>query len=189
MHQYAFAGVDRVRRQVHRVGQLRRGEALAADAQVAQTGRGIDREAAGDRAVGLGNRLVAIASARVVGVRNVDGRHAVGVAVDGDGQDRRRAAAVAVGQGVGVAVGQGLAVVQRIDRRIGIVQRVGVAAVGCSAPGCRRSAPRWPGSPAWRWRRHRRCRHRHRAARCRWPSGPCLPSRRWRRSGLPAYCR
>jgi hypothetical protein len=52
------------------------------------------------------------------------------VAVDGDAQGRRRAAAVAVGQGVGVAVGQALAVVQRIDRRVGVVQRVGVAAVG-----------------------------------------------------------
>ncbi len=64
-----------MRRQVGRVGQLRRGEGLATHRQVAQTGRRRDREAAGHRAVGLGNRLVAIASARVVGVRDVKGRH------------------------------------------------------------------------------------------------------------------
>src|SRR5574343_381003 len=128
--QLAFAAVNRVGCKVGRVGQLGGGEAFATDAQAAQASRGADREAASDRAVGFSDGLVTIGSARVVAVRDVQARQTVGVAVDGDGQGGRRAAAVTVGQGVGVAVGQRFAVVQSIDRRVRVVQRVGVAAVG-----------------------------------------------------------
>ncbi len=69
-----FASVDRVCCQISWIGQLGHRKGLAADAHAAQAGRCRDCESAGHRAAGFGDRLVAIAHPRVVGIGNTDRR-------------------------------------------------------------------------------------------------------------------
>ncbi len=103
------------------------GHGGAAYANAGEAGRGADTEATCRRACGL--RQGAVASRKAVGVRDTDARRAIGVAVNGDVEHGCRCRAVAIGQRVGVAVDQGLTVVERVHRWVGVVQCVAVSAV------------------------------------------------------------
>ena len=132
----AGASVDGVRRQVRRAAELGGREGDAADNDAGQTVRRADGDAASGCFAGVataGETLFidrGLAGHGTVAVNRDDARDAVGVAVDGDGQCRRAGVAVRIGDRVGVSLGQRLPRLQGIHRRIGVVQGVGVAAVG-----------------------------------------------------------
>ena len=93
------------------------GERVAVDiAVVAEHGDSDRRVLVGGGGVVLGHR-------RVVG------------APDGDGQGRGGGAAVAIGDGVGEHILQGLSGLQPIHQRIGIIDRIGVSAIGSQIQG------------------------------------------------------
>ena len=70
-----------------------------------------------------------------VAVNRYDARPAVGGAVDRDCQCRRARVAVGVGDRVGEGLGERIARLQGVDRSIGVVQPVAVAAVGTEHQG------------------------------------------------------
>ena len=114
---------------------MRCGEGNAADNDALQAVRGTDRDRARRRLAGIpgaGQPLLVdrcLARCSAIAIDRDDARDGVGVTVDGDGERRRAGIAVGVGNCVGVGLGQALPCLQRIDRRIGVVQGVGVAAV------------------------------------------------------------
>ena len=67
---------------------------------------------------------------RAIAVMRRDCRAAIGVAVDGDGERGGAGVAVGVGDRVGVGIREHLAVVQRIDHRVGVVHDIAVLAIG-----------------------------------------------------------
>ncbi len=94
-----------------------------------------------DRADGqrIGGIWIAVVGQGVAGDARRVGRYAADVvhrirnvvgAVDGDDDVRRCQAALAVADGVGVAVHQRFADGQRVDRRVGVVERIAVVAIG-----------------------------------------------------------
>ena len=112
------------------------GEGDAADNDAGQTVRRADGDGASGCFAGIATAGEALfidrglASHGTVAVNRNNARHAVSVAVDGDAQRRRAGVAVRIGDRVGVGLGQRLAGLQGIHRRVGVVQGVGVAAVG-----------------------------------------------------------
>ena len=132
----AGAGVDGVCREVGGVPELRRSERGAADDDAGEPVRCADGDRAGGRFAGVaaaGEALFVdrgLARCAAVAVNRNDARHAVGIAVDGDDERRRAGVAIRIGDRVGVGLAQRLAGLQGIHRRVGVVERVGVAAVG-----------------------------------------------------------
>ncbi len=122
--QGAFASVD-ADWAAAKIAELCFGHGGAAYANAGEA-RGADTEATCRRACGL--RQGAVASRKAVGVRILT-LGAIGVAVNGDVEHGCRCRAVAIGQRVGVAVDQGLTVVERVHRWVGVVQCVAVSAV------------------------------------------------------------
>ena len=57
--------------------------------------------------------------------------------MDGDRQCGAAGAAVAIADLVGEGIGERLAVIERVHRRVGVVQGVGVVAVGLESQDCR----------------------------------------------------
>src|SRR6185369_9461038 len=105
---------------------VRRGGAGAAGC------RNVQRRGAGEVGVGVVGQHVAGGGVRhrVFDHRvGIGGRNRLAVAVNGDHQVGGRAVRAAVVGGVVERVGQGLTVVQVVDRGVGVVERIGVAAV------------------------------------------------------------
>ena len=119
--------------------ELGEADAGAADGDAAQAVVGGEGDAAGAGLGGVGHRGEAglehggLARSCAVAIPRRDGGAAVGDAVDGDGELGDVAEGAGIGQGVGKNLGQGVAGLQGIDRRIGVVEGVGVAAVGADA--------------------------------------------------------
>src|SRR5690554_2431378 len=72
---------------------------------------------------------------RAIDILGHDGRCPVGVAIDGDSQSGGISITIDVGQGVAELFGQRLAVLERVDHGIVIVQRISVAAVRADGQG------------------------------------------------------
>src|SRR5690554_5784733 len=72
---------------------------------------------------------------RAIDILGHDGRCPVGVAIDGDSQSGGISITIDVGQGVAELFGQRLAVLERVDLGIVVVQRIGVAAVRADGQG------------------------------------------------------
>ncbi|KWT96744.1 hypothetical protein APY03_2177 [Variovorax sp. WDL1] len=139
--QHAVGGDDGLRRAGGRGLQLRQRQGRAVDADAAQAVGGADREGACARFAGVacageaGLVHAELAGRRAVLVAyhdagNVVARATVGGPGDRDRELRDVGAARAVGDGIGVDLGQRLAGRQGLHARIGVVQRIGVAAVG-----------------------------------------------------------
>ena len=69
-----------------------------------------------------------LARCAAVAVNRNDARHAVGITVDGDDERRRAGVAIRIGDRGRCRSARCLAGLQRVNRRVGVVERVGVAA-------------------------------------------------------------
>ena len=111
------------------------GEGGAADDDALQAVRGTDSDRARRRLAGIpgaGQPLLvdrSLARRSTIAINRNDARGAVGIAVDGDDELGGGGITITVGQRIGVPIRQALSGLQRIDRRVGVVQRVDVTAV------------------------------------------------------------
>ena len=108
--------------------QLGHTQGAAAHRQAIKAVRGADGKVVGGDPRLLGHRPVGGVGAAVL-VRNGDNRCPVGMAFDGHRQLRRTGRAVSVGQGVAEGIGQALVGLERIHRRVSVIQLILVAAI------------------------------------------------------------
>ena len=134
-HQAAFAGVDGHRRGAQG-RQLRCAQRGAAHRHAGQAVRGRHGDGAGGGLAGIADRQEAdfldrgLTRGAGVAVDRGDARHTVGAAVDGDIEGACTPITVSILNRIGKMIYESLPSFQGIDRRIGVVQRVGVIAVG-----------------------------------------------------------
>src|SRR5690606_22537382 len=109
--------------------QLGEGQGLTADLQAGKTGLGGDGHLPGD---GSGSIFgdADVTRCHTVVIRYIHHRRAVSTAVDGDGDASVSYIAVGITHLVIEGLGQSLTVIQSVDRRVGVVQHIGVGAIG-----------------------------------------------------------
>src|SRR5690606_26932464 len=126
--QFALGGGHDRWRSAERV-QLGEGQGLTADLQAGNAGLCGDGDLPGDGSGGIFGDAD-ITRCHTVFIRYIHHRWAVSTAVDVDGDAGVIHIAIGITHLIAECLGQSLTVVQGIDRRVGVIQHIGVGAIG-----------------------------------------------------------